>query len=284
MDNNKSDLRKRAEEKSAPALHSIEPPTPERIQETLHELRVYQIELEMQNEELRKAQSKLESERARYFAFYNMSPVGFLTLSEQGLILEANIIAAAMLGAGPSALEKQPITQFIFKEDQDAYYLHHKKHTQPAMESEPNSVRIAHAGELQTLELRMLRKNSTPFWARMECLMVRDPSIMPDHCDDNAMVCRVVVTDITGRKQAEEALQKAFDDIKTLRGIVPICAWCKKIRDDNGYWQQVEVYIRNHTEADFSHGICPECRQKQDSELLALRLENTGKSEARHER
>jgi DNA-binding response OmpR family regulator len=57
-------------------------------------------------------------------------------------------------------------------------------------------------------------------------------------------------------------LRQARDQIKTLRGIVPICASCKNIRDDQGYWSQVEVYVRDHTEAQFSHGICPECLQK----------------------
>jgi hypothetical protein len=59
-----------------------------------------------------------------------------------------------------------------------------------------------------------------------------------------------------------EELRQALDQIKTLRGIVPICASCKKIRDDQGYWSQVEVYVRDHTEARFSHGICPECMKK----------------------
>ncbi len=59
-----------------------------------------------------------------------------------------------------------------------------------------------------------------------------------------------------------EDLQKASDQIKTLRGIIPICANCKKIRDDKGYWNQVEVYVRDHTEAEFSHGVCPECVTK----------------------
>ena len=59
-----------------------------------------------------------------------------------------------------------------------------------------------------------------------------------------------------------EALRQALDQIKTLSGIVPICASCKKIRDDRGYWNQVEVYVHDHTEAKFSHGICPECREK----------------------
>ena len=54
-------------------------------------------------------------------------------------------------------------------------------------------------------------------------------------------------------------LQEALDNIKTLKGFIPICASCKKIRDDEGFWEQVEVYVRDHTEAEFSHGICPDC-------------------------
>jgi len=58
------------------------------------------------------------------------------------------------------------------------------------------------------------------------------------------------------------ALQKALDEIKTLRGIIPICASCKKIRNDDGYWQQLELYIKDHSDAEFSHGICDECVRK----------------------
>ncbi|MBA4418219.1 MAG: hypothetical protein C0392_09970, partial [Syntrophus sp. (in: bacteria)] len=74
---------------------------------------------------------------------------------------------------------------------------------------------------------------------------------------------------ITDRKQTENdrerlilELKKALSQVKTLSGFLPICASCKKIRNDKGYWEQIEVYIRDHSEADFSHGICPECAQK----------------------
>jgi PAS domain S-box-containing protein len=75
--------------------------------------------------------------------------------------------------------------------------------------------------------------------------------------------------DITKRKEIEAdrekligKLQDALKKIKTLRGIIPICAACKKIRDDKGYWNQIEIYLKEHSEADFSHGICPECVKK----------------------
>jgi hypothetical protein len=74
--------------------------------------------------------------------------------------------------------------------------------------------------------------------------------------------------DITQRKRAEMdrerligELEATLAKIKTLRGLLPICASCKKIRDDQGYWTQVEVYVRDHTEADFSHGLCPDCHR-----------------------
>jgi PAS domain-containing protein len=76
-------------------------------------------------------------------------------------------------------------------------------------------------------------------------------------------------TDITERKLAEEArekliheIQDALAQIKKLSGLLPICASCKKIRDDKGYWNQIESYIRDHSEAEFSHGICPDCMKK----------------------
>lgn len=68
------------------------------------------------------------------------------------------------------------------------------------------------------------------------------------------------------KKNAE--LQEAFEEIKTLRGIIPICASCKKIRDDEGYWQHLEIYIRDHSEAQFSHGLCQDCANKLYPGLL----------------
>lgn len=65
--------------------------------------------------------------------------------------------------------------------------------------------------------------------------------------------------DLLAQRTAE--LEEAMATVKQLSGMLPICAWCKKIRDDQGYWSQIEVYIRDHSEANFSHGVCPECLQ-----------------------
>ena len=75
--------------------------------------------------------------------------------------------------------------------------------------------------------------------------------------------------EIEERKRAEKSLrrekdklQKALAKVETLSGLLPICSSCKKILDDKGYWQQIESYVRDHSEAEFSHGICPECAKK----------------------
>jgi len=87
---------------------------------------------------------------------------------------------------------------------------------------------------------------------------------------------RGIARDVTEKKQAEAErekllcdLQKALSEVKTLSGLLPICASCKKIRDDKGYWNQIEVYIRDRSEAEFSHCICPECKIKLYGDFLA---------------
>jgi PAS domain S-box-containing protein len=78
-----------------------------------------------------------------------------------------------------------------------------------------------------------------------------------------------IIRDISKRKKIEEernqlikSLQESLAKIKTLSGMLPICASCKNVRDDKGYWNQIETYIHNHSEAQFTHGICPECVKK----------------------
>jgi PAS domain S-box-containing protein len=135
------------------------------------DLRTHQIELEMQNEELRWKQEELETLRAKYFDLYDLAPVGYLTISEEGLILEANLYAASLLGVDRSAMVKQPISSYIFKDDQDIYYLHRKK--------------LIETGEPQTCELRIIKKNETIFKAYLQFTAAQN--------DNGEPACRVVV-------------------------------------------------------------------------------------------
>jgi PAS domain S-box-containing protein len=178
-------LRQRAELQT-PAVRENLPETlsPETARQMLHELRVHQTELEMQNEELRRTQAELEAARARYFDLYDLAPVGYCTVSEAGLITEANLTAAALLGADRGALISQPITRFIHKEDQDLYYRHR---TQLFDNS------AAHG-----YELRMAPVNTVSFWAQLKTTLAQ--------ADDGTPVCRLVFSDISERKRAEETL------------------------------------------------------------------------------
>jgi len=184
-----SDLRQQAEEiarqKAAQSPETLAALSPEQTQQTLHELRVHQIELEMQNEELRRAQVKLDATRARYFDLYDLAPVSYVTLSEQGLILEANLTAATLLGVPRGALVKQPISRFIVKEDEDTWYLHRKQ--------------LFEAGATQTCELRLVRKDGTILWAHLAATAGQD--------DQGAPVSRLVMNDSTERKRREEEME-----------------------------------------------------------------------------
>jgi PAS domain S-box-containing protein len=181
------ELRKRAEELAALIPESLDLQSPDKVQPLLHELRVHQIELEMQNEELRRTQLELEVSRERYFDLYDLAPVGYFTISEQGLIQEGNFTAAGLLGVSRGAMVKQRLSVFIFPEDQDIYYLH-RKH-------------LFETGEPQTFELRMVREDGTVFWANLTATKASDA--------DGASMWRAVVSDITERKWAEEALRTA---------------------------------------------------------------------------
>ncbi|MDD4652674.1 MAG: ATP-binding protein [Methanothrix sp.] len=154
------------------------------IRQILHELRVHQIELEMQNEELRRTQVELDNVRARYFDLYDLAPVGYCTISENGLIQEANLTAATMFGEARSTLVKQPFSRSIHMDNQDIYYEHKKQ--------------LFETGAPQVCELRMLKRDAATFWARLEATKGQDA--------DGALLCRVVVSDITESKQTEEVL------------------------------------------------------------------------------
>jgi PAS domain S-box-containing protein len=116
--------------------------------------------------------------------------------------------------------------------------------------------------EALSLDFRIVTRSGEERWLAHVC--------QPVYSSDGSLLGRRATNrDITKRKRAEEErkrlvqeLQDALARVKTLSGLLPICSSCKKIRDDKGYWTQLEAYIRDHSEAEFSHSICPECRKK----------------------
>jgi PAS domain S-box-containing protein len=183
---NAAQMRRRAEElarmNATQPLESLEALSPEQTRQMLHELRVHQTELEIQNEELRRAQVELDATRARYFDLYDLAPVGYCTVGEKGLISEANLTAATLLGVDRRDLVKQPLTRFILKEDQDVYYLYRKQ--------------LFETGEPQACELRMAKKDGTQFWAHLAGNAAKHA--------DGTPVCYTVLNDITERKREEQ--------------------------------------------------------------------------------
>ena len=202
-----AELRRRAEEmareKTLRPLENLEVIPPEKTWQTLHELRVYQIELEMQNQALRQTQEELESSRMRYFNLYDLAPVGYFTLSEEGLILKANLTASSLLGVEKSALVKKSLTHFIFREDQDIYY-HCRQ-------------QLFETSVLQVCELRLVKKDGSLFWAWLESTVVQNSE------SGGGCLVFTVISDITKRKQAEERLKKTMDaTIETMSKIIEV--------------------------------------------------------------
>jgi two-component system cell cycle sensor histidine kinase/response regulator CckA len=144
------------------------------------------MQAEPQNEELRQTRADLEAAQARAFDLYDLAPVGYCTLSEPGLIVEANLTAATLLGTAPRALIAQPITRFILHEDQGVYNLHR--------------TRLFETRELQACDVRMLKLDGTVFWAQLTATAAQGPGGEP--------VCHVVLIDITRRRRTEELLRQ----------------------------------------------------------------------------
>ncbi len=122
-----SDLRKRAEkalqERPPDNLESPELSN-EEMHRLIHELQVYQIELELQNDELRRFQNEIEESRNKYSHLYDFAPVGYFTVKDKGMIAQANLTGAALLGINRESLIGKPLTRFVSMEDQDTFYLH----------------------------------------------------------------------------------------------------------------------------------------------------------------
>ena len=121
------------------------------------------------------------------------------------------------------------------------------------------------------------KKNKLEFFAHVK--------ISPLFTDNKLDSFIFIIRDITERKEREKEREKlirelsnAIDKIKTLQGLIPICASCKKIRTDDGYWEEVEVYVKEHSKADFTHGLCPACTKDMYPEIYE-KLKDQGKIE-----
>ena len=247
-DTNATELRHRAEKRLAETQATAGPQVNyEDTLKLIHELQVHQIELEMQNDELMHAQAELEISYEKYSDLYDFAPIGYITLTEDGIIREANLTCAALLRVERSYLINRNFAPFVSDKTRSIFY----EFLQKVFESNIK----------KTCELVLAGNDDNPKYILVEAVAYGLGGSI-------GRKCRMVILDITERMRVAleidrlvNALQQALAQIKVLSGLLPICSYCKKIRDDKGYWNQLESYISSHSDALFSHSICPECRK-----------------------
>lgn len=185
------DLRARAEKSArgkASAPHEHRPPlAAEEAWRLVHELQIHQIELEMQNEELNRARAELEVSSAKYFDLYDLAPVGYFTVSDQGVILEANLAAAELLGMVRSALFGRKFSVFISPADRGTWV---------AQRTQLDEKETQHSWDM-----RMQRADGTLFWAHLEAALAQNGG------------SRITINDISERKQTEELIQDILESV-----------------------------------------------------------------------
>ena len=171
------------------------------IDELLHELQVYQIELEMQNEQLRATQAALESSLDRYVDLYDFSPIGYLSLATtDGLITDINLTAAQLLGVPRAKLSQRRFAQFVADTDKDRWY-------RLFLIIKADTIGIKHS-----FELLLQRGDESLFYAQLDCLLRADAG--------NPPTVRIAITEITQRKQAETELRIAAIAFESQEGIM----------------------------------------------------------------
>jgi diguanylate cyclase (GGDEF)-like protein/PAS domain S-box-containing protein len=162
------------------------------LRDLAHELGTHQIELEMQNEELRRAQEELEASRSRYADLYDFAPIGYLTFDKDGLIREVNLAGAGLLGEDRRRLINKPFSVFVFKDDLDTF----RAHLRQTLKKETRQIG----------EIRIRRKDGS-------VLPVQLQSVAADGPEGGSAFCRTAAIDITERKRMEEAiLHRAHHD------------------------------------------------------------------------
>ncbi|GJQ60756.1 MAG: EAL domain-containing protein [Candidatus Scalindua sp. AMX11] len=193
----------------------------EEVGKLSHELQVYQTQLEMQNEELRKAQVQIEESRQKYVRLYDFAPVGYFTIGEKGLILEVNLTGATMLGLERGVLMKKHLTSFMRREEQDIYYRHRER----AFETKKR----------EACELTFKKNDNVQFCARLESIAVRDS-------EGDFKQLHTIISDITQWKQVQEKLRNLSQAVEQSPSIVIITDINGNIEYVNNKFSQLTGY------------------------------------------
>jgi PAS domain S-box-containing protein len=190
-------IRRLAEEKaraSAVPREHLKAITREEMQDIAHELRVHQLQLEMQNEELRRVQDELESSRSQYVELYDMAPTGYFTVSEKALILEVNLTGASILGTPRTELLGKCFSSFISKGSQNAFYLYRKD--------------LAAINERRTAEIQMVKHDGAVLWALCSGSVSKEWTEGLHADSSKETVFHLAISDITAGKRDAELLHE----------------------------------------------------------------------------
>jgi PAS domain S-box-containing protein len=199
--------------------------------------------------ERRRSEVALRRSRESFQQLFDEAPIGMAILAGGIEFTRVNRALCAMLGYSKEELSGLGFDRFVEPADLEA----HLAAAQEFFEGKRSSFKV---------EARYLRKTGEPLWGNLTVERIEDST-------GQMLFVLVMVEDISERRRAAEErehmiveLKEALASVKTLRGLIPICASCKKIRDDKGFWSQVEVYVRDRSDAEFSHDICPDCMKK----------------------
>jgi PAS domain S-box-containing protein/putative nucleotidyltransferase with HDIG domain len=253
-------LRAEAEKKVARSADKSALLKKQDLDKLVHELQVHQVELEMQNEELRSAQEQIAKSRNDYADLYDFAPVGYLTFNGDALITGVNLTGAALLGVERQKLLKRRFRQFVAPADAERWDRHF--------------VSVLQQGEKQSCDLLLRRKDGSTFHARLDSIRME--------MDDGICIVRTAMSDITAEKQAEEALQESEEQFRTSLENAPDGVYINDLEGNFLYgnrrceeiigYKREELIGKNFLELN----ILPEDSLARAAELLQLNIE--GKS------
>lgn len=203
------------------------------------------LSLAEQRREVRRAESQ-------YKDLFETVPIGLFRCSPTGIILDGNSALATMLGLGRPELLSRKMSEL---------------HARPGEYARWRAV-LERQGAVASLESEFRCASGKTAWVEIHAKAMRDAATGEIYYEGS-------IEDITERKAAEAERERliaeltaALSKVKSLTGLLPICAGCKKIRDDEGRWNDLEPYIESHSEAEFTHGFCPECARRLYPELM----------------
>lgn len=212
----------------------------------------------------RRVEAKLQESLTLQQAIFNSADYGIVATEPSGLIRTFNPAAEKLLGysAGEVVGKKTPVLWRDPLEMAERAGKLSRQLGQPVKANFDAIIAKVHADKVDEGEWTFIRKDGGRFTSLLVVTALTD-------ADGNSTGYLGVFRDITERKQFEAEREKlilelrnALAHVKTLSGLIPICGWCKSVRSDQGFWQTVEQYVRSHTDASFTHGICPACQEK----------------------